>query len=286
MKKLNLLVLAILFSSTMLIVHPAKAQEEDFDTNVVSIEEEVTLEELDLTEKDVKSDDGFFGKLRNRLRLWNPSEEKRIQARERLANIKLWKAKKFMAQDDEEAKAKGIRALERYKKHQGKLSNKLEKFPERKKKKFKNLIERVENKRIRHLKVLGKVEEHYPQKKKKFIEDLREKNAQNIEKRFKNLPDLEKEKYLKHFKKKVNLNNVQMLERLDSVAPETFKKKIKEIKDDHALRLKKRIKNVKDIKEVEKFERKFKKKRPAFTEEIEKRKIRLKEVPKAIQVIN
>ena len=42
-----------------------------------------------------------------------------------------------------------------------------------------------------------------------------------------------------------------MLERLDSVAPETFKKKIKEIKDDHALRLKKRIKNVKDIKEVE-----------------------------------
>jgi len=286
MKKLNLLVLAILFSSTMLIISPAKAQEEDFDTNVVSIEEEVTLEELDLTEKDIESDDSFFGRLRNGLRLWNPSEEKRIQARERLANIKLWKAKKFMAQDDEESKAKGIRALERYKKHQGKLSSKLEKFPERKKKKFKNLIERIEKKRIRHLKVLGKVEEHYPQKKKKFIEDLKENNAQNIEKRFKNLPDIEKEKYLKHFKKKVNLSNVQMLERLDNVAPEIFKKKIRDIKDDNELRLKKRIKNIKDVKKIEKFERKMKKKRPAFTEEIEKRKTKLREVPEAIQVIN
>ena len=195
MKKLKLIVLAILFSSTMLMIPSAKAQEEDFDTNIVNIEEEVTLEELDLTEKDVESDDSFFGRLKNRLRLWNPSEEKRIEARERLANIKLWKAKKLMAQDDEKLKARGIIALERYKKHQAKINNKLEKFPERKKKKFKNLIERIEKKRIRHLKVLGKVEEHYPQKKKKFIEDLKENNAQNIEKRFKNLPDIEKEKY-------------------------------------------------------------------------------------------
>ena len=286
MKKLNLLVLAILFSSSMLFIPSAKAQEEDFDTtNVASIEEEVTLKELDLTEEDVESDNSFFGRLKNRLRLWNPSEEKRIKARERLANIKLWQAKKFMAQDDENIKKKGIRALELYKKHQAKINDRLEKFTEKKKEKFKSLIERVEKKRIRHLKVLGKVQEKYPQKKIKFIEDLRENNAKKIEKRFKTLPDIDKEKYLEHFKKKVHLSNIQMLERLNKDAPEKFKKKIKSITDDHALRLKKRIKNVKNIKEVEKFERKFKKKRPDFLEVIEERRILKKKPVPGIDIV-
>lgn len=287
MKKINLLVLAILLISTVLSIPLAKAQEENFDTtNMVSIEEEITLEELNLTEKDISTDESFFGKLRNRLKLFNFNEEERIKARERLSNIKLWKAKKYMAQDDENTKAKGIKALEKYRRHQIKINKKLENLSENKKKKYKNTVERIEKRRIKHHGVLEKIEEKYPKKKINFIQELKEKNAQKIEKRFKNLPDSEKEKYLKYFKEKSNLSNIKMLERLDKDAPEKFKKKIKSITDDHALRLKKRIKNVKDIKEVEKFERKFKKKRPAFTEEIEKRKIRLKEVPKAIQVIN
>ncbi len=274
MQKLNLLVLAVLFSFSMLMVPLAKAQEEEV-ANIVSIEEEVTLEELDLTEKEVESDNSFFGKLRNRLKLWNPSEEKRVEARERLANIKLWKAKKYMASEDENIKKKGVKALDLYKKHKNKLDNKLEKFPAKKKIKYKSLIERVEKKRIKHSNVLEKVKEHYPKKKIKFIQDLKENNALKIEKRFKNLPEDEKEKYLKHFKKKSTLNNVQMLERLEKDAPEKFKKKIRNINDDHALKLKKRIEKVKDVKEIEKFEKKFKKKRPGFSDELKKRRTRL-----------
>ena len=85
--------------------------------------EEKISENTEKLDSEIKAN---MSPIKNRLRLWNPSEEKRIEARERLANIKLWKAKKLMAQDDEKLKARGIIALERYKKHQAKINNKLE----------------------------------------------------------------------------------------------------------------------------------------------------------------
>ena len=278
MKKLNLFVLAILFSFTLLSIPIAKAQEENFvNVNEVNIEDDITLEELDLTEKDVESDNTLFGRFRNRLKLINFNQEKRIKAREKIANINLWKAKKMISQGNEKEKEAAMKRMARYKRHMANIDNQLEKLPPKKKIQYKSTLEKIAKKRIGHHKVLEEISNKLPEKSKLEIMELRKKNALRIKKRFKNLNDIEKEKYLEHLKKKKNLSNIEILEELDTDAPETIKKKIKFIRENHEKVIKQKINNTKNIKKLNELEDKKQfKKRPALFQELKNRRKRLK----------
>ena len=281
MKKLNLFILAILFSFT-LSIPITKAQEENFvNVNETNIEDEITLEELDLTEKDLESDNTLFGRFRNSLKLISFNQEKRIKAREKIANINLWKAKKMISQGNEKEKEAAMKRMARYKRHMANIDNQLEKLPPKKRIQYKNTLERIAKKRIGHHKVLEEITNKLPEKNKLEIIELRKKNALRIKKRFKNLNDIEKEKYLGYLKKKRNISNIEILEELDIDASEIIKRKIKTIKEDHEKIIRQKINNTKNIKKLNELEEKKQfKKRPALFQELKNRRKRLQ--PKEI----